>query len=782
MFEGLTTAEVQENLEKNGLNQLPDNSKVTSLRLLLNQFKNFLTIILIVAGVISFLIGSRIDSFLIFIILLLNVILGFWQEFKASKELQTLRKLEVATSRVLRDGRQIEIASIQLVPEDIVLLEAGDRIPADGILVESFELSVNESALTGESLPVFKSTKDKENEVCFSTVVVSGRAKMQIVATGAKTKFGKIALTLSNVEEESTPLEVSLDTLAKKIGILALVISFIFFLFGVVTSQPLFDSFFSSVALLIAIVPEGLPAVITVLLALGVRKMYKRKTLVRKLSAIESLGATNLICTDKTGTLTKNMMSVAEVEVKKDKKTQAMRAGIICNSASLVMKEGGKFDILGDTTEGALLTWALENGMDITKVRKSGKILEEVPFNLKTRMMSVLWQEDDLTTLYSKGAPEVILPICDLSDKEREKLEAIYKEMASRGLRVLALAAKKLVKSIKNEKDLEFLALVGIADEAREEAYEAIAKARKAGIEVVMITGDNELTAEAIGKQVGLLREGDEILLGSQLDELTDEELKNRLGSVRIFARVVPEHKLRIVQAYQSIGKVVAVTGDGVNDSLALKQAHIGVAMGTTGTDVAKEAADIIILDDNLSTIVSSVEEGRVIYANILKVVKFLLAGNLSEVLLIVISILAGYPTPLLPVQLLWINFVTDGFPALSLAADPASKNVMSRPPRDVTQPILSGANLRYILISGFIVAAFNVVVFVNTFHLYDLQMARNVVFTTLMISQFVLIFIIRRHHSIFSNKYLFYSIGVILIAQLLILFNPTLQSVFKIK
>ncbi len=788
MHSGLSSIQARDYLEKYGLNKLPDKSTSTTVQLIFNQFKNLLTLLLLSAALIAFLIGDRIDSILILTILILNTGLGFWQEYKASKELQALRKLEISTTRVIRDGIEAKIPSYELVPGDIVLLESGDKIPADGSLLESYELSVNESALTGESLPVTKTTAREDNSVYFGTVVVSGRAKMQITATGQNTRFGKIALTLSTVEEEPTPLEQSLNTLAKRVGFLAILAALAIFVIGLLHSEPIREVFFSSVALMVAIVPEGLPTIITVLLALGVRKMYHRKTLVRKMSAIESLGATNIICTDKTGTLTKNQMSVKTIILNKENdKAEAIKAGVICNSASLVITEDhGSVDILGDTTEGALLIWAGENGIDIDQVRNSGKIIEEIPFNLQRRMMSVLWQEGDKRSLYSKGAPEVVLPLCSLSEDKLQKLTDTYKQLASKGLRILAIASKKDLHQHGNsaivEKDLEFLGLVGIADAPRVEAAQAISKARQAGIEVVMITGDNELTAKAIAEEVGLLKEGDEVMSGDQLSQLTDEELTEKISRIRVFARVVPEHKLRIVQAFQSFGKVVAVPGDGVNDALALKQAHIGVAMGTTGTDVAKEAADIIILDDNLSTIISAVEEGRVIYSNIIKIVKFLLAGNLSEVLLILGSVLVGYPTPLLPVQILWINFVTDGLPALSLAADPASRNVMSTPPRDRSQSLLNSANLKYIAVSGLIIGCINFLIFISFFHLYDLQVARNIVFSTTILSQLIFIFILRKHHSITSNKYLLGSVGLLLIVQFAILSFPPLQEVFKIK
>lgn len=779
---GLTSSQALERLKKYGLNQLPDRSRIRLFDLVFSQFKNFLTLILIVAVTLSFLIGDRTDGVLILVILILNISLGSWQEYKASKELQALRKLEVSSSRVIRDGLQIEIPSSMIVPEDIVLLEAGDKVPADGSLIECYDLSVNESALTGESLPVTKSSNPQDNLVYFGTVVTSGRANMQVHSTGINTKFGKIALTLSDIEEQPTPLEVALNSLAKKIGFLAIFISILMFILKVFQGETILEVFFSSIALMVAAVPEGLPAIITLLLAIGVHRMFQKKTVVRKMSAIETLGSVNVICTDKTGTLTKNEMNVKEVISHQDDLKELLRASVICNSASLVIKENhGSSDILGDTTEGALLLWAKEKGVEIEVLRQEGKILEEIAFDLKRRMMTVLWREKDQTAVYSKGAPEAILPLCRLGKDEIDKINHDYRRLASKGLRVLALASKSYLKKAPLETNLNFLALIGIADAPRLEAAQAILKAQKAGIRVVMVTGDNELTAKAIAEEVGLLKEGEEVLTGQQLDELTDQELLLQIDKIRIFARVIPEQKLRIVQIFQKSGKTVAVTGDGVNDSLALKQADVGIAMGKSGTEVAKEAADIVILDDDLSTLVSAIEQGRVVYSNIVKVVKFLMTGNLSEVLIIVVAAIVSLPVPLLPVQILWINFVTDGLPALSLAADPASKNVMHLPPRNQSETILSLYNLRFITFFGSLIAIFNIGLFAITLNFYDLSVARGVLFTSVVISQMLFVFLMRPHHSPTSNKYLLFSVGLIILAQVLIITVPFLRLIFKI-
>lgn len=783
---GLTSTQAKEKLSEVGLNQLPSKKTYSAFKLFFAQFKNLMVWLLIFAAGLSYVVGHAMDGMLILIILSLNIGLGFWQEFKASKELEALRKLEVAMARVFRDGKQIEIPSKEIVPGDWVILEAGDRIPADGKLIESFQMYVNESALTGESLPVIKTDKKDENELFFGTNVTAGRGKLLVEKTGVSTRFGKIAITLSEVEEEKTPLEISLNGLARNLGLVAIFIAVLVFGIRLFQGYALIETLTSSIALMVAAVPEGLPAVVTVLLALGVRKMYAKKTLVRKMSAVESLGATSVICTDKTGTLTKNEMSVRKVLVEAKNEKDLILNGIVCNSSSLVLKEDGKMDILGDTTEGALLLWAKDKKVDYDEIRKSGHIIEEEPFNLEKRRMTVIWGSADGAVLYTKGAPESILPLCKLTPKKLKEVDKSYKEMAQTGLRVLAFAKIKVIGKKTGierlEKDLEFQGLVGIADSPRLEAKEAIRKARNAGIITVMVTGDNELTARAIAKEVGLLDDGGEILTGAQLEELSEEELKARALKVRVFARVIPEHKLRIVKAYQSLGKIVAVTGDGVNDALALKQAHVGVAMGTTGTDVAKEASDIIILDDNLSTIVAAIEEGRRIYNNIFKVVKFQLAGNLSEVIVIVGAAIFGLPAPLSATQILWINFVTDGLPALSLAADAASENTMKASPRNVGKSILDFATLRYISTAAFLIGFFSLGSFIYAYYNINTPTAHALAFSLIVLLQMVFIFVMRRHHSIWSNKYLLLSVGMVVISQVLILTVPFLRNIFGLE
>ena len=770
MKHGLTSYQAEESLKKYGQNLLPQKRDITVLKVLLRQVQNPLAYLLFGAIILSLAIGDKLDGFLIGAILVLNIILGFWQEYKASKELEALRKIEVETARVIRDGKQTEIPASEIVPGDVVILEAGGKIPADGKILESYSLQVNESVLTGESLPVLKSRKLGENMVFFGTTVSSGRAMIQVTETGEKTRFGSIAENLAGIEEEQTPFEKTLMTLSTGIGLVAVVIAVGIFILRIVQGYEISEVLLGSVALMVAAVPEGLPAIVTIVLAMGVHRMYREKALVRKMVAVESLGGATIILTDKTGTLTKNEMKVKEVSSRDSQDQELLKCAVFCNSANLVLKEdGGGYDILGDTTEGALLLWVNEKGVDIDLMRSEGKLIEEVPFDLHTRKMTVLWEESKIKTEYTKGAPEVLITQSHLSKSQQQKWYLEYQKMAKKGLRVLAFS-----------KNGQFLGLAGIADEVRPEVKEAMKVTLQAGIKVVMVTGDNELTAKVIGEEIGLLREGDEILTGIQLNQFSDEDLLKRIRRVAIFARITPEQKYRIVKAYQSLGEVVAVTGDGVNDALALKQAEVGVSMGKIGTDVSRQASDIVLLDDNFATLVVALEQGRLIYNNILKVVKFLLTGNLSEVLLIGLGAVFGLPPPLLPTQILWINFVTDGPPALALGFDTPSKHLMETPPKKRLS-LFNTDSLRFIIFGASLITAICLTVFYFSLNTLGLAMSRGIVFSLMVILQMILPFVMRRHHSILSNKKLLVSVIIILFIQFLIMVFPPLRLLFKI-
>ena len=756
---GLTSQEAQVKLAQVGLNEIAVKTKRTAGSIFFAQFANILIVLLTLAALVSFFLGDIIDSIFIAAIIILNGVLGFIQEYRAEKAVAALQKLTVVKTTVIRDGIEQEIDSKFLVPGDIIKVEEGDKIPADSKILESVNFEVNEASLTGESLPVFKKEGEKEHEQIFmGTIVVRGRALAFVEKTGNQTRFGSIAKGLSEITDEKTPLAKQLEEIGKKLGFLAIGASALVLFLGVLRSQEFFPLFLISVSLAVAAVPEGLPAVITITLAVGVHRMARERAIARKMAAIETLGSTTIIAADKTGTITQNKMRVRQIftngktieldhlHVKQADVLEVLQIGCIANTASLVFKhDGNSVDVIGDSTEGALLLAAHDVGIDPAKLKAQGELLDEFSFDTTRKTMSVVWKDlpagrqgDGKVFVYVKGSPERILAQSTLTPQKKKAAEAAFQKAAKKGFRIIAVAKKELparnathsVRGGKGSKKLEvrnrdevesnltFVGFAAIADPPRPEVKEAARLAAEAGIKTVMITGDNELTANAIAQEVGLIEEGEDVLTGQQLDGLSDDELHKVLPNVRIFARTTPAHKLRIVQAYQAAGHVVAVTGDGVNDALALKQAHVGIAMGITGTDVAKEAADIIVTDDNYATIVGAIEEGRVIYDNIVKSVVYLISGNLGEILTILGAVAVGFFVssevfiPLTATQILWINLITDGLPALALAIDSKDPHVMKRGPRGFGQTILSGKNLRFILMSGVFISSITFLLF----------------------------------------------------------------------
>ncbi|KKP67362.1 MAG: Calcium-translocating P-type ATPase, PMCA-type, partial [Candidatus Roizmanbacteria bacterium GW2011_GWC2_35_12] len=751
-MKGLSSSQAEAFLKQYGLNIISDQKKKTFIQKFFEQFNNFLTILLITAAFFSLFLGETIDGVLIILIVVLNAAFGLYQEAKAEESLSVLKEMTRTMVRVLRDGRQVEIESKFLVPGDVVYLEEGIKISADGKIIESINLEINESALTGESLSV---SKQIDEEVFSGTIVARGRGLMLIVNTGDSTKFGAIAKNISEISDSATPLQKKLEGLTRFIGIGGIILSVIVFLISILEGSGYFPAFLLSISLAVAVVPEGLPAVMTITLAIGMKTMAKKKAIIRKLSAIEALGSITLIATDKTGTLTTNKMQVKEIFFDNTTKSQISNLksqinsklqnknikclefedldlfgssdlefnasklllldGILCSTASLVyIHDHGSWDVLGDPTEGALLYLAQKAGIDIDEERKKWKLIEEKPFDSVTKMMTVIVKNNkSLATnhssfCFSKGAPESIIKtsnqilvngkVQQLTDVKKREIEKLVAKWAKRGLRVLAFSYKSEMQNSKSlpagrqgetnsnlkfqiessQKNNIFLGMVAIHDEPRVEVKEAVIKARRAGIKIVMITGDNEKTAEAVGVSSGIVRYGSEILTGSQLDEYSDEELLKILPKVAIFARTNPFQKHRIVKLYQSLGEIVAVTGDGVNDAIALKQADVGVAMGRVGTDVARETADMVITDDNFATIITAIEEGRGIINNIKNAIKYLLSCNVSEAFALIIGLILGLPTLFYPIQLLYINLVTDGLPALMLSFSPRDPNVMS--------------------------------------------------------------------------------------------------------
>ncbi len=807
---GLTTEKASQLLKQFGPNEITAKAASNAaLTIFLSQFTSILVILLLSAAVISFVIGDALDAIFILLIVLINSILGFTQEYKAEKAIAALKKIAVSTVRVIRDGAEKEIDSRFLVPGDIIKIEEGDKIAADAKLLQAINLEINEATLTGESLPVFKEENEEgHDQIFWGTIVTRGRGMAVVQNTGRRTRFGAIAESLAEIKEEKTPLERQLGVLGKQLGIIAILASLLVFIFGMWRQGDFFVMFLTGISLAVAAVPEGLPVILTITLALGVSRMARQRAITRKLSAIETLGAASIIATDKTGTITENKMEVKQI-FSEGENEELLKIGVIVNTASLVFKhDGGGFDILGDPTEGALLVAAHKNGLSPEKIREGGELVDEFSFDTKTKTMSVVWKEKSGVSVYVKGAPETILSrsthvikkgkVVELIDRERQRIERAFSESASRGFRIIAMAEKPFdpersrrvqgkhsklkVRDRDNvESDLTFVGFVALYDPPRGEIAQAAHEAEEAGIKTIMITGDNELTANAIAEQVGLIKEGEDILTGSELDALNEEELIKILPKVRIFARTTPEHKLRIVKAFQKLGHVVAVTGDGVNDALALKQANVGVAMGIAGTDVAREAADFVITDDNYASIVKAIEQGRVIFDNIAKSVLYLVSGNLSEILTILIAVVLGLPTIFFPVQILWINLVTDGLPALALAVDPKDHYIMHRKPRSLNTSLIGGANLRFALISGILIAAAVLASFIIGLFILDEARARTIAFTMLIILHIPLVFVIRKTYRIFTNKFLLFSVLFVFLLQFLIILIPSLHPIFKV-
>ncbi len=813
---GLSSHKVQALFKQYGYNEISEVKQFTLIKSIIGQFDNVLILLLIAAGGVSFFVGERLDSLFIFLIVILNAFFGLYQEFKAEKALSFLKKLTVTTIRVIRDGKEQQIDSRYLVPGDLVYIEEGAKIPADCQIVESRNLEINEASLTGESLPVIKNSHDpNSNQLFMGTVVAKGRGYAQVLKTGNQTKFGTIAKTLTTIKETKTPLQKKLDVFTKQIGIIGITASLVVFIFSFIQDKSLIESFIFAVSLAVAAVPEGLPAVMTITLAIGVERMAKKKAIVRKLNAIEALGSITVIATDKTGTLTANQMRVKKIFIEDNVYeitqpplltnqpfSKIVLNGILCSTATLVTKidHGKDFDIIGDATEGALLLMAHKVGMIPETVREKWKIIDELPFNPVTKRMTVAVRrlslsKDSLHYVFSKGAPESILSISSqilignkptpLSSHHISQIESEFERFARQGLRMIAFSYKKNDGS-NFEKDQIFLGFVGIADPVREEVLAAVKKTIEAGIKVIMITGDNPLTAEAIGIETGIIRKGEDIITGHQLDNYSDQELMPILAKVKIFARTSPVHKYRLVKLLQKQGEIVAVTGDGVNDALALKQADVGVAMGITGTDVAKETAHMIITDDNFATLVGAVEEGRNIFNHIKNAIKYLLACNMGEVIYVIAAVIFQLPI-VTALQLLYINLVTDGLPAIVLAFSPNDSNIMREKPRRVLT-ILGKLDFKYIFLVGILTAILAFVSFLPSVIFSQPKIATTLVFTSIIIIQhFILVDIWLSQKSILTHFHLLKKPIFILgfffpfILHPFIIYHPFFQNAFSV-
>ena len=877
---GLTTEEAKNRLKEYGYNELAEKPRPGFLKMLLAQFNNFLIIILIVAAIVSLLLGEVVDAVAIIVIVVLNSVVGVVQESKSEQALAALKKMASPNAQVVRDGHQIAIPSRELVHGDIVFIEAGNYIPADLRLVNTYNLKVEEASLTGESVPIEKDASvvldkeiplgDKINSAFMSTVATYGRGKGVVYGTGMKTQIGLIAEMIQSYEAEDTPLQQKLHQLAKVLGIACLAICGFIFIYGLIKDthistifkdgiltyltnekKDIVNLFMTAVSLAIAAVPEGLPAVVTVCLALGMQRMIKRHALIRKLPAVETLGSTTVICSDKTGTLTQNQMTVVQLWTKnkklkitgegysingeflendkpvdplQDTSTSLLLYGsLLCNDAKLEEVADDKglktWRMIGDPTEGAMMVASTKAGLWRKETEKVCPRIMEIPFDSERKRMttihdmSCLDQKKDITSLanfpypnvmgFVKGAPDIMLDLCNsividgkvtaLTETHKKEILAANTDMANQALRVLCVAYRPMDKKPESashetiEKDLVFVGLMGMIDPARPEIKEAIKIAQGAGLKSVMVTGDYKDTAVAIAKEIGLLTPGGKVFTGAELDKMTEQELIDVIDEANTFCRVSPQHKTQIVEAFKAKGHIVAMTGDGVNDAPALKRANIGVAMGITGTDVSKETADMVLTDDNFASIVSAVEEGRIIYSNIRKFVNFLLVCNVGEILIVFLSMLFGMPVPFQPIMLLWLNLVTDGAPALALGMEKGEPDIMSKPPRPTKEPVIN----KKMSIGLIVVPIIDTIAILSVFWIAlnrypgHLEIAQTMAFITLCLSELLRAYTARsENHSIFrigifSNKYMQWAVFSSIILVLVTIYVPFFRGFF---
>ena len=812
---GLSTREAERRQISYGLNELKHNKKMSPVLIFLSQFNDFIVWVLIGATIISGFMGDTADAITIFIIVFVNAILGFIQEFKTEKSLEALQELAAPTCKVVRDGAVKVINSKELTIGDLVVLEAGDRIPADGSFIESQNIMVDESLLTGESVGVSKDTdvdkSDKNKNLGFmGTIVLKGRGMLIIDSIGMKTEMGKIADLLDNIEEEKSPLKIRLESLGKILVAMCLIICVIVTALGILRGNDITEMFLLGVSLAVAAIPEGLAAIVTVALALGVNRMLKRNALIRKLPAVETLGCTSVICSDKTGTLTQNKMTVKEIlingriyELDKEKPNDyemMKKAFVYCNDTNYdYSKKDLDKALMGDPTETALVKVFFQNVKDIKSSLSNVHRIYEIPFDSNRKMMSVIVKDSEKEVCYMKGAPERVLERCTailengkvkpLTSQKKNQIYKYIEAMSNRALRCIAAAYRdeNVVKSSLVENELVFLGVAGSIDPPRLEVRDAVLKCKMAGVKPVMITGDHKNTALAIAKSINICNSDDQVLTGDELEKMSDKELNEKVNKVRVFARVSPNHKLRIVKAFKKNGNIVAMTGDGVNDAPAIKEADIGVAMGISGTDVTKEAAAMVLIDDNFATIVSAVEEGRIIYDNIRKFIRYLLSCNLGEVLTMFLASLFYLPNPLTPIQILFVNLATDGLPAIALGVDPADKDIMRQQPRQKDENIFARGLWEKIVVRGCLIGICTLLGFmIGRYYRMDLATCRTIALCTLVMSQLFHVFECRsERHSIFEIKIFTnpYLVGAVLSSIIMIcsiIYIPFLRGVFN--
>lgn len=816
---GLTSEQVEELRRTYGYNELEGKEKRGLLARFFDQFKDFMIVILLIAAAVSFALGERTDAIIIVTIVIVNAIVGVVQENKAEESLEALKKMSAPNAKVFRDGKTQSISAKELVPGDTILLEAGDLIPADGRLLESANLKVEESALTGESTSVDKNIEllppdsllaDRTNMIFSSSMVSYGRGRAVIVETGMNTEVGKIASMIMDAETEPTPLQKSIGQLGKTLGIACLGICAFIFAVGLFQGREPFEMFLIAVSLAVAAIPEGLPAVVTVVLAIGVQRLVKQHAIVRKLPAVETLGSASIICSDKTGTLTQNKMTVVEVfngessteNIQDPGNENLLRFALLCTDAEIQDCDDGERREIGDPTEIALVVAAEKAKFDKCTEENRTPRVAEVPFDSERKLMTTVHRlRGDAYRIITKGAPDALTKICTryegetLTQEFKDKVLQANEQMAGKALRVLAVATKVVTELPKEaspenyEHDLEFVGLLGMIDPPRPEVRDAVDVCRVAGIRPVMITGDHPMTAVAIATDLGIYRDGDGVMTGTELSEISQEELDKNVEKYSVYARVAPEDKVRIVTAWQKKDKIVAMTGDGVNDAPALKKADIGCAMGITGTDVSKEAADMILTDDNFATIVAAVQEGRSIYDNIRKSIQFLLSSNFGEIVVFFVAISMNWDSPLLPIHILWINLVTDSFPALALGVEPTEKTIMNRQPRDSKKSLFADGVGTAIFRQGFLIGAVTLAAFWVSGDHSDggsVALGQTMAFATLGLSELFLAWGIRSHHTInqigwFSNPWMIRAFILALILQLSVLLIEPLQEIFSL-
>ena len=798
---GLTEEEAKKRLEQYGLNNLKEKKKEKLFIKFIKQFNDFMIITLIIAAIISAIVSKLngeadyIDSIIIIAIVIFNAIMGLVQEEKAEKSLEALKKMSAPNAKVKRSGKIVEIESSKVVPGDIVILEAGNYVPADCRLLETYNLKIEESSLTGENIPAEKDASiickkdiplgDMKNMAFMASTVVNGHAKAVVTETGMRTTVGKIANMMIQDEAPETPIQKKLGQVGKVLGIACLAICILIFLIGLIKKIEPIEMFMTSVGLAVAAIPEGLPAIVTIVLSIGVTKMAKKNSIIRKLPAVETLGSSNVICSDKTGTLTQNKMKVVEIMANDER--QIMEYASLCTDCEI----SKNYEVIGEPTEKALVEKTLEIGKNKSELEKQMPRVNEIPFDSNRKMMTTIHRKGNKYIVITKGAPDVLIERCENIDKSSIKRQNLA--MANKALRVIAVGYKEMttmpqkVTSEIIENNLKFMGLIGMIDPPREGVKEAVRTCKKAGIKTVMITGDHLETAKAIARELEILNPNDKAITGQELDKIPQKELEKKIKEYSVFARVTPEHKVRIVKAWQRNGAVVAMTGDGVNDSPALKNADIGIAMGKNGTDVAKNASDMILTDDNFVTIVEAVRQGRNIYDNIKKAIHFLIATNIGEIVTIFMGLVLGMKSPLLAIQLLWVNLVTDSLPAIALGLEPAEKDIMNRKPIDSRKSIFADGLWNKIIIEGIMIGMLTLIAFSIGNKYFGLEVGRTMAFVAIGVLELVHSFNIKSDKSIFEvgiteNKYLIGSFILGVFVQTIVVVIPTLSNIFKLE